>query len=165
MGERVLERRIAELHAEHGPAILQFLTRLTGGADQAEDLFQETMLRAWRRLGSVPQESEAARRWFHAVARHVTVDAVRARRRRPAEVSLCELATPPAGEDAVDEVIAEVGIGRAFGRLTDRQREVLRELHFEGRPLGEVARRLAVPTGTVRSRAYYAMRALHANLD
>ncbi|MFI5934095.1 sigma-70 family RNA polymerase sigma factor [Actinoplanes sp. NPDC051494] len=157
--------RLADLHAHHGPATLRFLIRLCGGAvDQAEDLLQETMVRAWRRIDWVPEDSDAARRWFYTVARHVAVDAVRRRRTRPAEVPLQDNMSVTRTDDTADKALATDTVRRAFTRLDDRHRAVLLELHLEGRTIDEVARRLAVAPGTVRSRAHYAMQALRADL-
>lgn len=164
--DRARADRLAELYALHGGPILHFLTRLAGGSvEQAEDLLQETMMRAWRHLDSVPRDDEEARRWFYTVARRITVDAVRMRKIRPAEVFLYDLEKTPHYDDTADEVIAATALNHAFTLLTDPHREVLRELHLKGRTMEETARWLDVPMGTVRSRAYYAIRALRAGLD
>jgi RNA polymerase sigma-70 factor (ECF subfamily) len=164
--DRARADRLAGLYALHGPPIRSFLTRLTGGApEQAEDLLQETMMRAWRHLESVPRDDEEARRWLYTVARRITVDAVRMRKNRPVEVFLYDLEKTPHYDDAADGAIASTALHHAFTLLTDPHREVLHELHVKGRSIQETARRLDVPMGTVRSRAYYAIRALRAGLS
>ena len=80
------QERLSELYADHSRPLLNFLLRLTNGErTAAEDLLQETMIRAWRHLETVPTEPENIRRWLFTVARRVTIDAVRMRQARPAE--------------------------------------------------------------------------------
>ncbi|MGJ6967676.1 sigma factor [Streptosporangium sp. G11] len=65
----------------------RYLVRLTQGQPEAaEDLLQETVLRAWRKVDDLPKEAESLRRWIFTVARNVVIDAVRTRMARPAEV-------------------------------------------------------------------------------
>lgn len=164
--DRARADRFAHLYAVHAAAVLRFLTRLTRGAiEQAEDLRQETMMRAWCHLDSVPQNDDDARRWLYTVARRVTVDAVRMRKNRPAEIFLYDVERAPHLDDTADKAIASAGLRHAFGMLTSTHRAVLRELHFEGRSMAETAERLDVPAGTVRSRAFYALRALREGLS
>ncbi|NUP49590.1 MAG: sigma-70 family RNA polymerase sigma factor [Catenulispora sp.] len=163
------ETRLTALYTEHAPALLARLTGFTDGdRHQAEDLLQETMLRAWRGVGSLPSDPLHARRWLFTIARHVAVDAVRRRRRRPVEVSdaeaLSAVAASPA-DDITDTVIAVDAMRRAFGALSTDQRTVVAELFLAGRSPAEAAQRLGVPVGTVKSRAHYAMRMLHKSLD
>jgi RNA polymerase sigma-70 factor (ECF subfamily) len=157
--------RMTALHTEHAAALLSYLTRFTGGNRQsAEDLLQETMLRAWRRLDSVPGEPENARRWLFTVARNVAIDAIRRKRARPPEVDLLETdAAFGAGPDSTtDTVVAIDSLRRGLRGLSSMHRRVLSELHVRGHTAGETAERLGVPVGTVKSRAHYALRSLRA---
>ena len=77
------------LYAEHGPALLRLATALTDGdRGRAEDLLQETMLRAWTHRANLDIQLRAPRAWLVTIARRLAVDAHRARRARPAEVEL-----------------------------------------------------------------------------
>jgi RNA polymerase sigma factor (sigma-70 family) len=72
------------LYAEHGPALLRLATTLTGGDHgRAEDLVQETMLRAWTHRNNLDMQHRPPRAWLITVARRLAVDAHRARRARP----------------------------------------------------------------------------------
>ncbi|TDC34080.1 sigma-70 family RNA polymerase sigma factor [Micromonospora sp. 15K316] len=154
------------LHAEHAPAVLRLLFVLTRGQRQtAEDLLQETMLRAWRNLDSVPTEPDAARRWLCTVARRLVIDDVRLRQGRPAEIQLVDMTWIPAGDDTTGSALASYAIGRALGRLSAAQRSLLSEVYLVGRSPEEVAGRLGLPIGTVKSRTHYALRALRTGLE
>lgn len=156
---------MTELHTTHAPDLLSYLTGFTGGNRQsAEDLLQETMLRAWRRLDSVPSEPENARRWLFTVARNVAIDAIRRKRARPPEVDLLETDSAfGAGPDSTTETVVAIdSLRRGFRALSSMHRRILSELYVQGHTAGETAERLGVPVGTVKSRAHYAMRSLRA---
>ncbi|MFF5079389.1 sigma-70 family RNA polymerase sigma factor [Actinoplanes sp. NPDC000266] len=157
--------RLGQLHVEHARSLMRFLISLVNGDKQAaEDLFQETMLRAWRHIGSVPTDSERARRWLFVVARRVTIDAVRMRQARPNEVSLAEASEVYAPDDAIGMALAAHAVCHAYVQLTENQQTLLAELHFRGNSIDEVARRLGIAVGTVKSRAHYALRTIHVTL-
>lgn len=160
------EARVNALHAQHAKPLLNYLLSLTNGdRHAAEDLLQETMIRAWRNLGSVPAETENARRWLFTVARRVAMDAVRRRQARPAETTALDLSRIPGNDDTPDSVMAADTLRRAANSLSDAHRAILAALYFEGRSIQETARRLGVPTGTVKSRAHYALQKLRDGLS
>ncbi|MEV6631680.1 sigma-70 family RNA polymerase sigma factor [Actinoplanes sp. NPDC051470] len=160
------EARMTALHDEHAPALLRFLLRLNRGErPAAEDMLQETMLRAWRHLDSLPAERDDARRWLFTVARRIAIDTVRRRQTRPVEIGLIDLTWVPDRVDSIETADAAEAIGRAFRALTPTHRTVLTEVYVRGIGLDEVAERLGVPVGTVKSRAHYAMRSLRLALD
>ncbi|MEU7865290.1 sigma-70 family RNA polymerase sigma factor [Dactylosporangium sp. NPDC049140] len=154
------------LHADHAHAVLRLLLVLTRGQGQtAEDLLQETMLRAWRHIDAVPTEPDAARRWLCTVARRLVIDGLRLRRGRPAEVHLVDMTWIPAADDTTGTALASYAIRRALGRLSPAQRILLSEVYLVGRSKEEVAGRLGVPIGTVKSRTHHALRALRTGLQ
>jgi len=160
------DERMTALHTDHARAVQRFLLTLTRGQRQsAEDLLQETMLRAWRHLDSVPAEPENARRWLFTVARRLVIDGARLRLNRPREVHLVDMTWIPAGDDTTGAALAAHAIRHALGRLSPAQRDLLSEVYLAGRSPAEVAGRLGVPIGTVKSRTHYALRALRTGLE
>jgi RNA polymerase sigma-70 factor, ECF subfamily len=156
------EGQMREIQRNNGGALLHFLRSLvsSGAVHTAEDLVQETMLRAWRNLDAVPVEPESQRRWLFTVARRVAIDAYRKRQSRPVEVSLVDTEPAAPGGGAAETVIAKLTLRHAVRGLSPAHRRVLRELYVEGHSLDETAARLGVPVGTVKSRAHYAIRQL-----
>lgn len=150
--------RMVEAQAEHGRPLFSFLLGLTNG-DQAEseDLLQETMLRAWRHVDSLPTGRNELRRWLFTVARHAAVDAYRRRRVRPQEVALTEIAV--VADDTMEIVLAAHAVRSALDELTSDQRALLVELYVHGCPLRQVAALRGIPIGTVKSRAHHAVKA------
>src|SRR4030095_11843339 len=77
---------VRAVYAEHGAALLAFVTRLTGDRALAEGVLQGTLLRAWRQAGKLGADDRPLRPWLFTVAARIVVDGHRARRARPAEV-------------------------------------------------------------------------------
>src|SRR3712207_2867908 len=92
------EESLRALYEAHAPVLLAYALRLTDGdRTRAEDIVQETLLRAWRNLDRVDEATgRPVRPWLFTVAQHLAVDAHRARRARPAEVGDAALSVLPA---------------------------------------------------------------------
>jgi len=157
------EELVRALQAEHGPALLGYVTRLTRDSQRAEDVVQETLLRAWRRAGSLEGDASSLRSWLFAVAHNLAIDEHRARaaRREEAEPELPDVAV--AGQ--LDRALEVAQITEALRSLSGDHREALVETYFRGRSVAEAAVVLGVPPGTVKSRTYYGLRALRAALE
>ncbi|WP_432838007.1 sigma-70 family RNA polymerase sigma factor [Dactylosporangium sp. CA-092794] len=144
--------------------LLRFLTRITFGEwHTAEDLLQETLLRAWRHLDVLPDERDLVLPWLFTVARRVAIDAARSRQSRPREVGTVDLTLlPEPGGDIVDVAVARHIVHAALPKLSEEHRSVIMELYFGDASTTEAARRLGIAPGTVKSRAFYALRTLRA---
>jgi RNA polymerase sigma-70 factor (ECF subfamily) len=160
------EERMTALHDENAPALMRFLLGMTRGErPAAEDLLQETMLRAWRHLDTLPPHEESTRRWLFTVARRIAIDAARSRQRRASEISLRDVSRLAVSEDTSEAALAAYAIRHAFRSLSDAHRRVLAELYVQGGSVDDIADRLGVPAGTVKSRAHYALRSLRMSLS
>jgi len=133
------------LYAEHGPALLRLTTTLTSGdRGRAEDLVQETMLRAWTHRDNLDIEHRSPQAWLITVARHLAVDAHRARHSRPPEGKLDEnLAF--ADSHPIHARVDEVGLRAAIATLPGPQRRALTEVYYRDRSPAETARILRIP--------------------
>jgi RNA polymerase sigma-70 factor, ECF subfamily len=153
-----------ELHRESGPALWRFAMRLTGGdRARAEDVVQETLLRAWRTPRILEAGSDARQAWLFTVARHLVIDEWRSSRAR-LEVSTAEL-PDPGSRDETDDALQTWLVAAALQRLSEDHRKVLVECYFLGRSVADAANRLGIPEGTVKSRTHYALRALRLVLQ
>jgi RNA polymerase sigma-70 factor (ECF subfamily) len=97
------------------------------------------------------------------VARNLVTDRARARAVRPAEVAEIE-DRPPVESDHSEAVVNTMVVMDALEQVSPEHREVLVELYYRGRSVTEAAQELGVPPGTVKSRSYYALRALRTVL-
>jgi RNA polymerase sigma-70 factor (ECF subfamily) len=154
---------IRALYREHGEPLLAYVRGRVGGDHRrAEDIVQETMVRAWRHAGELT--AETARPWLFRVARNLVVDGHRSGGRRPREVPV-EAAEFVAGTEELERALLSWQVAESLRALTPAHRKVLVELYYRDRTVAETARILRVPEGTVRSRAYYALRALRLVLE
>jgi RNA polymerase sigma-70 factor (ECF subfamily) len=152
------------LYAEHGPALLRLTTRLTGGDHgRAEDLVQETMLRAWTHRDNFDFQHRSPQAWLMTTARRLAIDAHRARRARPQETELTEDVELAGGQRA-DASVDQAGVRAALAAVPRSQRQVLAEIYYRDQSVAETASLLQIPPGTVRSRTFYGVRALRRTL-
>nr|WP_281380900.1 sigma-70 family RNA polymerase sigma factor [Nocardioides panaciterrulae] len=154
-----------QLHDEHAGALWGYCVRLTGhDRARAEDVVQETMLRAWRHFPVLDQSRGSVRAWLFTVARNIVIDDWRSRKAH-GELSVAEV--PEVGDpvDRTDQLLQSWLVAEALTRLSPEHRAVLQECYYRGAPVSEAARRLGIPEGTVKSRTHYALRALKLALE
>ena len=157
------EALVRSLYDQHGGALVAYATRVTGDRAAAEDVLQETLLRAWRHAGTLSESVGSIRAWLFTVAHNVMTDSARARAARPREVAESP-ATTPLTRDHADAVVDSVVALDALNQLPEDQRTVLVEIYFAGRSVTETADRLGIPPGTVKSRTHNAMKRLRQML-
>src|ERR1700683_4516016 len=157
------EMLVRALYGEHAGPLLRYALHLTSGDRQrAEDIVQETLLRAWMHPDAIAERP--ARPWLFAVARNLAVDSYRARRARPREVGEAALELIPAPDEA-DRALESWAVADAGKALRPGHRRVLLETYYKGKSVAEAAATLGVPPGTVKSRTFYALRALKLALE
>jgi RNA polymerase sigma-70 factor, ECF subfamily len=152
------------LYERYDGVIRRCAMRLVRDHEQAEDVLQETMIRAWRAGPAHPPESNAIRCWLLCIARNIAIDKIRARACRPIEVGPGAPDRLAVG-DCADRVVNALYLSRALACLSPAHRVVLHEVYFNGRTMAEAAAVLALPIGTVKSRIFYALRTLRLDLE
>ncbi|KAA6221594.1 sigma-70 family RNA polymerase sigma factor [Streptomyces albofaciens JCM 4342] len=159
------EELMRALYEEHAGPLLAFVLRLVAGdRHRAEDVVQETLLRAWRNADRLQHATGSLRPWLVTVARRIVIDSHRSRQARPQEVDAAPLESMPAA-DEIDRALRLMTITEALGDLSQAHREALIETYFKGRTVSEAAEVLHVPAGTIRSRVFYALRSLKLSLE
>jgi RNA polymerase sigma-70 factor (ECF subfamily) len=144
---------IRQLYCRHAEALHVYVERFCTDGTSADDVVQETFIRAWRHLSKLGADDRPIRPWLFRVARNLLIDADRAARARPVLVQA--LPDEDAGTDsALDQV----------QHLSPAHRAVLIEAFYNGGSLAAVARELGIPHGTARSRMHYALQALRQQL-
>lgn len=156
---------LAALYADYGSELRRFAERLTGDPGSAEDIVQETMLRAWRHPDRVSDRTVAPRAWLYTVARRLAIDRHRALRARPAEAVGLTVLAGQAAPDQIDAAITQWDLASALARLRPRDRDLLTARYLRDRGIDDIAADLNVPPGTVKSRLSAARDALRRNLQ
>ena len=153
------------MFAEHGDALFAHALRLASGDRQrAEDLVQETLLRAWRHPEALNPDRGSVRAWLFTTARNLAIDSWRRRSVRVGEV-ITDALPEALTDDETDRTVEAWLIAEALGRLSPVHRQVLVECFYRGRSVAEASARLGVPPGTVKSRTHYALRSLRLVLE
>jgi RNA polymerase sigma-70 factor (ECF subfamily) len=151
---------VGEMYRQYRSPLLSFVLRLTAGDRQhAEDVVQETMLRAWRQGSQLDMAEQSLMPWLATVARRIVIDEQRKKNARPAEAAEGSLGTV-SGTDWTEDLLRSVVVADALRALSPAHRQVLNETILRDRTVNEAAQMLGIPVGTVKSRVYYAMRAL-----
>jgi RNA polymerase sigma-70 factor (ECF subfamily) len=155
-------------YAAHGPELYRAACRALRDIHLAEEAVQETFVRAWRAADRFDEQLGSLRTWLFAILRNTLIDLARADAVRPlrAVVDRGAVDTPgPIEPGELDQALLAWQVEEAMTRLSDDHRQVLVEVHLHSRPLADVAADLGVPVGTIKSRAYYALRALRVVLE
>jgi RNA polymerase sigma-70 factor (ECF subfamily) len=158
------ETVVTQLYQDYSAFILSYVTRLVKDRHLAEDVVQETMLRAWRHCGQFSDEKGSVRGWLIKVAHNIAVDKIRRRESRPAEVAHSS-ASLALVEDHADSVLTALQVRQALARLSPEHRAIIEQLYFNGCTAREASERLGIPEGTAFSRAFYALRTMRRELD
>jgi RNA polymerase sigma-70 factor (ECF subfamily) len=155
------------LHDEHAHALWTYVVRLTrGDRARAQDVVQETLLRAWRTPSVLGQSHGSARGWLYTVARRIVIDEWRLARGRPEHITDVVPELPPSELDTVaTRTVDRVLVVSALRTLSAEHRDVVLECYFRGSSVAEAATSLGIPPGTVKSRTHYALRALRLAMD
>ena len=154
-----------QLHDEHAAALWTYCLGLTGqDRARAEDVVQETLLRAWRSSSVLDESQGSVRGWLFTVARNIVIDERRTKRSR-FEFAVAEVPEVAESADQTDQLLLSWVVAEAVTKLSAEHRAVVLECYYRGASVAEAARRLGIPEGTVKSRTHYALRALRLALQ
>jgi RNA polymerase sigma-70 factor (ECF subfamily) len=172
---------LASLYDRHADAVFAVATRLTPDRQVAEEVVQETFLALWNRAELFDPTAGSLAAWLHTIARNRTVDRLRAAGRRPSLIGLgavagsdeadsaaldrlaaLDRATPGRGpadpSQALDQAELRASLREALAGMPESERTVILLAYQEDLSQSQIARRLAMPIGTVKTRT---RRALH----
>ncbi|WP_284248564.1 RNA polymerase sigma factor [Litorihabitans aurantiacus] len=154
---------VADAYDRHGAELFGFTLNAVRDRGTAEECVQETFLRAWRARDSFDAGRGSLRTWLFAIARNVITDSYRRGARVPV----------PVADEAVPEVVApgphdpveQLAMLQALATLTPEHRRVVVAIHVVGTSYGDLSQELGVPVATLRTRAFYGLRALRKHLE
>jgi RNA polymerase sigma-70 factor (ECF subfamily) len=156
---------VRAVYAAHGPELYRFALRSLGDRGLAEEAVQETFVRAWQAANRFDDALGSLRTWLFAIVRNVVIDLSRARAVRPSLAVGNGASEPIVLDDDIERVLLAWQVEEALQKLSTEHRDALVEVHYKSRPYHDVARELGVPVGTVKSRVYYALKAMRLALE
>ncbi len=160
--EKADEAGLHSAFLAHGPELFGFARRSLDDNGAAEEVVQETFVRAWRARHRFDPNLGTLRTWLFAIERNVVIDHARSRSMRRTEPLGQDIA---AERDDLEHAMIGWQVEEAVRRLRPEHRQVLLEVYYKSRSSREVAGELGIPEGTVRSRLFYALRSLRLTLE
>lgn len=154
---------VRALHDVYGGPLYVFAYRRLNDKHAAEEVVQDTLVRAWRSADSYDASRGPVAAWLFGIARNLVIDHLRRRAARPDMVRLPQGVPEPAVE--VDRMLETWQVADAMAGLSQQHREAILACHYRGYSVTEAAALLGVPAGTVKSRLYYGLRALRLRLE
>ena len=169
--ERIAAQRDAQafrkLFEKYGPLVKAFMMKQGVDPATAEELSQETLISVWKKANLYAREKGSVTTWIFAIARNLRIDRIRM---EETWSELPDVYEQEASADApADEVIAKeqlhLKLKQALALLPPEQREVIHLSFIEGLTHGDIAQRLELPAGTVKSRLRLAYLKLRAQVE
>ncbi|MBY4227793.1 sigma-70 family RNA polymerase sigma factor [Rhodococcus fascians] len=160
---------VAAAYDQHASEMLGYAVNALRDRALAQDCVQETFLRAWRARARFDPSRGSLRTWLFAIERNVIVDLVRSQARVPATTSdrpdEHERGPNTVTRDTTADTDERLRIIAALAQLSPDHREVVVAVHVSGSSYAELSESTGVPVRTLRTRAFYALKALRRNLD
>jgi RNA polymerase sigma-70 factor (ECF subfamily) len=157
----------AELFDVVAPRLKSFMIRKGALPDVAEDVVQETMINVWTKAGFYDPAKGSALAWIFTIARNLRIDRIRRETSRP----ISELGDfdAPSDDRGSEEIVLQKDeartVTRALSKIPPEQMEILVLSFIDDVTQAEIARRLKLPIGTVKSRMRRAYSTLRTTLE
>ena len=158
---------IRTVYRSYGRLVYAVAYRVLGDRGLAEDATQQTFVKAWQAAATLDDTRELGP-WFATIARRTAIDVYRSEARRRADPLESAPQADPALISEAESAEALHGVWevrRAVTELPAEEQEVVRLQHFEGLTHTQIAERLELPAGTVKSRSFRAHKRLAALLE
>jgi len=158
---------LADLYDLYGRILYVMVLRIVNHQGVAEDLVQETFLRAWNRSASLSQNYASVGPWLVSIARNCALDYRKSPQSKVGSQGDFEdiWAAPVTIEGDIFSEQRARALGEAFRSLNEHQRKVIELAYYEGLSQSEIAERLKQPLGTVKSWTRTALQRLREEVD
>ncbi len=168
VGENRDRQAFSRLFAHFAPLVKGFLMKGSNiGAEQAEELVQETMIKVWRKANSFNRQKSSASTWIYTIARNSRIDWIRREARTQVEIDADDLYDTGEENPSYSSLVRvrdKENIRNNIGELPQEQLEVITKVYYEGKSHSEVSDELGLPLGTVKSRIRLALKRMHLTL-
>jgi RNA polymerase sigma-70 factor (ECF subfamily) len=151
-----------ELYRRYEVKLYRFGFHLLGNVGLAEEMVQECFIRLWRTAGRFDTSRSSVAGYLFVMARSIAIDLLRRPSLRPL-LPVADAQAPPLPDNS-ERIVESLMVRDALESLTPPHREVLMLFHAEGLTQSQIAERLGLPLGTVKTRLYHGLRGLKAAL-
>ena len=162
------EAAFRELFEAYGSRLRRFMIRSGADAGTADELAQEALLTVWRKAGLYQPDKGSVSAWIFTIARNLRIDRLR-REFNWGELSDEVLASRPSNEIAQDDALdlseRQDRVRAVLGDLGPEQRQIIELAYIEGLSHSQIAERLSIPLGTVKSRMRLAYQKVRGALE
>jgi RNA polymerase sigma-70 factor, ECF subfamily len=157
---------LRRIYRRYANELYGFVYQALGDRGAAEEVVQDVFTSVWRHAQTYDQQRGSFRTWMYRIARNAVIDRRRRSSVRPGLPGRTDhLTTEPAALDgSIEQTPLRCQLAAALARLTPQHRDVVFLAHYEGMTMREIAESKDLPIGTIKSRAWYAMRSLRLAL-
>ncbi len=157
----------------HSRAVYRLAHRMTGNPQDAEDVVQETFLRAYRQLGRFESRANFGT-WLHRIAVNCSIDLIRSRRHQESGADAADLEhfegaaedrDDPSPERLMLSTEVQERVGRAMASLSHMERAAFVLRHFEGQSIEEISRALGLKANAAKHSVFRAVRKMRLALE
>ncbi|MDZ7685112.1 MAG: sigma-70 family RNA polymerase sigma factor [Gammaproteobacteria bacterium] len=158
----------SRLFAHFAPLVKGFLMKGSNlGAEQAEELVQETMIKVWNKADSFNRQKSSASTWIYTIARNSRIDWFRREARSQVDINADDLYDTGEENPSYSSLVRvrdKENIRNHIGELPKEQLEVVTKVYYEGKSHSDVSDELGLPLGTVKSRIRLALKRMRLTL-
>lgn len=152
------------MYDKYGNAIYGVITRIVKNQNTAEEVLQQTMLKAWNKMEDYNESKSTIYTWLNVIARSTSIDAVRLKRYKVEQKT--DTLDPLVHDNRTSSInTSKIDIERLTANLEPKYKEVIDKLYLEGYSQSEVAKLLDIPLGTVKTRVKHAIGILRKELE
>jgi len=164
--QQVLRRdstALRQLYLRHGSAVYSLAQYILRDGAVAEELTQEIFLTVWNKADQYQEQQARFRTWLLSITRHRAIDQLRQRQRRiRADVSLDDATAAEEHAPVTPPVDAQRELHLLLQHLPPEQRIAIEMCYLQGYTHEEIAKKLDVPLGTIKSRILLGLKKLRA---
>ena len=155
---------VRALFVQYAPAINAVVRRIVKDRRVAEEVLQDTLLKAWDKIGTYDESAAGLFTWLMVIARHTAIDRVRLRGYQVARQSV-ELDAHVHDGETAPPTAAAVDVASLTADMDAKYRDVLDKVYFEGHSASAAAAALDLPVGTVKTRLRTALKHLRTRVE
>ena len=156
---------ITQLSRDHSEALLSWAKGRFADQRDAEEVVADTLVKAWKAIDRFDPQQGSQRAWLFAIAKNAAADHHRRSRRHLHSVPVAEPDMGSRSDTEIDRLVETSHVLDALRSLSAEHRSAVLDAYFGGLTTSQIASNQQIPTGTAKSRLYYALKAMRSHLE